>query len=91
MRCAFSVQRLDAPAPHFCACCACCAGFYKAFQLNGFDKRLMSRLEEIVGGLQVDPSQLTFFVTGEFRICSLCLAAQRGCFSALAKLELCQD
>ena len=47
-------------------------GFYNAWRLGGFSERVLSRLEEVVGGLQVDPSQLSFFVTGEW------LAEQAG-------------
>lgn len=45
-------------------CSMLATGFYSAFLGNGFKERMMARLEEIIGGLQVDASQLRIFVTG---------------------------
>lgn len=39
-------------------------GFYAAWLTEGFNQRVLSKVGEIVESLQVEPSQLTIYVTG---------------------------
>lgn len=42
----------------------CRTGFYKSWKANGFDQRVLAKLEDVVTASGVESSAFTFYVSG---------------------------